>query len=219
VLVGLAGAMLVAASPGASAADGAGLLGFYLSARGRSPATGDNAQPAPRLVSLARSTCRGRPALPGTPAAGPGRERQELTASGCPQRITELRDRRPVQVTRGKTAGVHPAAQTTGHRQHADNRARGIPRPASQARYPSMKGPILPGFRRRPLMTGLHSPSTLFRQQKPRPAYGTMPIHLACPTPPEAQARSVHVTPHTPRHSSRIGIDPRSAPHRRHRGD
>src|SRR5580704_12587844 len=43
-----------------------------------------------------------------------------------PQRVTELRDRRLVQVTRANTTGVHPATQTTCHRQHAHDRARGI---------------------------------------------------------------------------------------------
>jgi len=53
-----------------------------------------------------------------------------------------------------------------------------------------MKGPILSGFRRRPVITGLHSRSTLLRQQKRRPAYGTMPTHRPGNTAPKRRPRA-----------------------------
>ena len=115
--------------------------------------------------------------------------------SRYPQRVAERRDHRPVQVTGRNTAGIHPVAETTGHRQHVDDRARGITPPRQPGTVSLDEGvPTLPGFRRRSVMTRLHSRSTVLRQQKPQPAHGTMPTHRLGNLDPEAldQARSRH---------------------------
>ena len=138
--------------------------------------------------------------------------------SGCPQRIAELRDHRPVQVTGGNTADVHPAAQTTGHRQHVDDRARGIAPPRQPGTVSLDEGPH-PA--RLPAPSG-HDPPPFPEHPAPTTEASARSRNYADPTvpgnpDPEAQGHGVHVTLHEPRHSSRIGIDRPPARHRDHR--
>ena len=63
-----------------------------------------------------------------------------------------------------------------------------------------MKGPILPGFRHRPVMTDLHSRSALLRQQSLDRAHGL--CRPSVPRTPHSEAEdenSIRVTLRAPR--------------------
>jgi len=123
-----------------------------------------------------------------------------------PQRVTELRDRRLVQVTRANAAGVHPATQSPGHRQHAHDRARGIA-PTRQpgtvsldegshpARLPAPSGHDRPPFPERPAPTTKAS---------------TRSRNYAGPPPPPSPFPSPGPAPLASR-CGRLGIVPGSA--------
>jgi hypothetical protein len=123
-----------------------------------------------------------------------------------PPRIAELRDRRTVQVTRGNTTGVHPAAQTTRHRQHARDRGGGITPLCQPAAVPLEK---------RSHLARLPTPSS--HDQPPFPEHpaptteaSARPRNYADPTARQPRHASPQPTAFTSRPAT-IGIVPGSA--------